>query len=87
MIQRNVCSEKKSGGGYVWKKFLLTQSEPLTNNSDPQKKSVCQLEYNGILVAAYESISEATHEARININAIRCALKGQQEQAEGYIWT
>lgn len=91
IIQRNVCGEKKSGGGYVWRKESANtsydQNTPLKYDGDSQKRSVCQYEYNGILVAEYESISEAARETGINIGGIRHALRGLQKQAEGYIWT
>lgn len=91
IMQRNICGEKKSGGGYVWKKepanSACDQSTPLKCDSDSQKRSVCQYEYNGILVAEYESISEAARETGINIGGIRHALSGLQKQADGYIWT
>ena len=89
-IQRNVCGEKKSGGGFIWKKEPANTTcgsiPPLSYNSDPQKKPVCQYQYNGILVAEYSSISEAARETGINLNGIRSVLKGQQKQAGGYVW-
>ena len=89
-MQRNVCGEKKSGGGFVWKKEPANspcdRTAPLTYDSDPQKKPVCQYECNGILVDVYESISEASRETGISITGIRHALRGLQKQAGGYIW-
>ena len=90
IMQRNVCGEKKSGGGYVWKREPANtpcdRTAPLTYDSGPQKKPVCQYEYNGILVDEYESISEASQETGISITGIKHALRGLQKQAGGYIW-
>ena len=91
VMQRNVCGEKKSGGGFVWRKVpansVCTDIEPLSYDADPQKKAVCQYEYNGILVAEYDSISEAARESGINLQSIRHALNGLQKQAGGFVWT
>lgn len=89
-MQRNVCGEKKSGGGFIWKKVPANTDkadiEPLVYSADPQKRPVAQFEYNGILVAEYSSIKEAARESGVNENGIRKVLQGTQKQAGGYFW-
>ncbi len=89
-IQRCVSGEKKSGGGFLWKKVpasaALYDSSPVLYCADPQKKAVCQYTVNGIKIAEYASISEAARETGINISGIRKALQGLQKQAGESIW-
>ena len=89
-MQRNVCGEKKSGGGYVWQKAPANTAfddiDPLVYDSDTMKKSVVQYSYDGIKLAEYSSIKEAARESGVNLDGIRRAVRGWQKQAGGFIW-
>ena len=88
-MMRNICGEKKSGGGFLWKKVPAnteqTDIEPLQYIGDPQKKPVCQYRHDGILVAEYNSISEASRETGITTQAIRKALN-EGTETKGFTW-
>ena len=88
-MQRNICGEKKSGGGFIWKKVPANTDQadidPLQYDDDPQKKPVCQYGRDGVLITEFASISEAARETGISIQTIRNALN-VGKQSKGFTW-
>lgn len=88
-MQRNICGEKKSGGGFIWKKVPANTDQadidPLQYDDDPQKKPVCQYGRDGVFITEFASISEAARETGISIQTIRNALN-DGKQSKGFRW-
>lgn len=89
IIQRNITGEKKSGGGYLWKKVpansAIVDVVPVIYCPDPQMKAVCQYD-KGKIIGEYASITEAARKTGISIEKIRNELKKQQNQSDKIIW-
>ena len=51
-----------------------------------QSKPVCQYSLDGIYIATYKSIKEASKQTGINQGDISCCCRGKYKTSGGYIW-
>lgn len=82
------CSHKrKSGGGYIWRKFNdpLDKSEIKTDNFWGKRK-VKQFTSNGKYIKTFDSLKEASMAINVSWQAIQRVCTGKRKTLRGYIW-
>ena len=91
-VVRAAHGERKTGGGYVWRRVREEAAREDIVLSDEnrigwhEKRPVIQLDLTGNPVAEYISIAQASRESGIGRRSICCALNGTQKTAGGYCW-
>lgn len=91
-IVRAVHGERKTGGGFVWKKVL--EECPKENiEVDLRSKVGCHLKKpmvqktrDGEVVGEFRSIAHASRVLNISRRSLSCALSGAQKTAGGFVW-
>ncbi|MEO7283164.1 NUMOD1 domain-containing DNA-binding protein [Gelidibacter sp.] len=79
----NTClGQNKTCMGYHWS-YSLTVPYIL---SDDREKCVIQADMDGITLAEYKSVAEASRRTGISKTCISRVCRGEREQAGGYIW-
>lgn len=91
-IVRAAHGERKTGGGYLWKKLLENTPqediEPLKELRTPSQGyvPVIQMDKAGNELAEFRSIASASRATGIARRSICCAVDGTQHTAGGYFW-
>lgn len=91
-IVRAAHGERKTGGGYLWRKLLETapqeDTEPLTESKAPSHGfvPVIQMDRAGNELAEFRSIACASRSTGIARRSICCAVEGTQHTAGGFFW-
>lgn len=90
-IRKVLYGERKTGGGFVWKRCLreskIENIAPIeyAENTGLAKK-VLQLSEDGKLIAEYSSIGQAVTQTGVSARGISDVLSGSQKTAGGYVW-
>ena len=87
-IRSAVIKQNKTAGGFHWlrKGELPTVDEINYVRGQNNWKTIDQYDENGILVASYKSIKEASEKTGINQKTLSCAFRGKIKTAFGYCW-
>lgn len=92
-MQRNICGEKKSGGGFVWKKVPAntahTNTDPIQYEADPKKKVVLGLsdaEIDSELKGTVETRGELDHECEATSSDADKGLDANNEIVEDQVY-
>ena len=88
----NICAccrdERNFAGNYQWK-YVDSNKKiyKITKIENPvYKETIQQYDKNNILIAEYETISEAHKKTNIHMGNISSCCKGTRKSAGGYIW-
>lgn len=91
-IARAAHGERRTGGGFVWKK--VREDSPKENieidlvskigNHD--KRPLIQKSLDGEVIGEYLSIAHASRALNISRRSLSCAISGAQKTAGGFIW-
>lgn len=82
-ISRACLNVNNTYGGYYWSYDL---QKPFKAKNDKRRKSVCQIDSNGNLLAKYKSIAEASRQTGINKSSIAKVCRNELEITGGYKW-
>lgn len=80
--------DKKSGGGYIWRRA----NDPLTKehlewcNSRKNAEKIVQYSLNNRVIKVWNSISEIQKDSNLSLYHIYLCLRGKIDLAEGCIW-
>lgn len=91
-IARAAHGERKTGGGFLWRKVLegtpkeRIQVDLISKIGNHTKCPLIQMTKDGEVVAEYMSIAHASRSLKINRRSLSCAINGSQKTAGGYIW-
>ena len=91
-IVRAAHGERKTGGGYIWKKVSDTEPQEAIEISAESTvgyhdlRPVIQMDLEGNEIAEYISIAQASRMIGISRRSLSCALNGTQKTAAGYKW-
>ncbi len=91
-IVRAAHGERKTGGGYLWKKLPDTTPqeniEPVSENrvGSHGLRPVIQIDKDGNELAEFVSIAHASRALGIARRSICCAVDGTQHTAGGFYW-
>lgn len=91
MIRRACSGFRNSAGGYQWRRTSINCVElqiPALKQeySNGKARKIVQMDRDGHVIAAYNSIAEAVRLTGINSKSIRDAASGKQKHAGGYKW-
>lgn len=79
----NAClGYNKSCKGYYWS-YLNKENFKLSDN---RKKAVLQYDINGVLIAEYDSASEASRQSGLSKSCITRCCRGERKISGGFIW-
>ena len=84
-IARAAHGERRTGGGYVWRKVLADSPKDsieidlISKIGNHDKRPLIQKNLDGEIVGEFLSIAHASR-------SLSCALSGAQKTAGGYIW-
>lgn len=82
-ISRACLSVNKSLGGFLWSYEL---KEPFEANLDKRRKAIVQMNIQGDILNAYNSIAEASKITAINKSSIAKVCRLEQSHAGGFLW-
>lgn len=90
-IKKCLYGERKSGGGFLWKR--VNRSSEQTNidalvieKTDNTAKLIYQYDIQNNLIAEFQSLRQASTATGVNQRSISDALKGVQKTAGGFCW-
>lgn len=69
--------------GFLWS---YQDSEIFNANGDSRKKVVAQLDMEGLIMAEYISVTEASRKTGLSKTCISRVCRGERESSGGYIW-
>ena len=84
--------ERRTGGGFVWRKVLVDSPKEnieidLTSKiGNHDKRPLLQKTPDGEVVGEFLSIAHASRSLKISRRSLSCALSGAQKTAGGFIW-
>jgi len=82
-ISRVCLSVNMFYSGYYWS---YEYREPFTPSRDKRRKQVVQFSLEGIKIAEYSSVAEASYITGLNKSSIAKVCRGEQEKSGGYKW-
>lgn len=91
-IARAAHGERKTGGGFLWRKVPegapneKIQVDLTSKIGNHAKCPLIQMTLEGEVVAEYMSIAHASRTLKINRRSLSCAVNGSQKTAGGYVW-
>lgn len=91
-IARAAHGERKTGGGFLWRKVLegtpqeRIQVDLTSKIGNHTKCPLVQMTTDGEVVGEYMSIAHASRCLKINRRSLSCAINGSQKTAGGYVW-
>ena len=91
-IARAAHGERRTGGGYVWRKVLADSPKEsieidlISKIGNHDKRPLVQKNLDGEIVGEFLSIAHASRSLKISRRSLSCALSGAQKTAGGYIW-
>ena len=91
-IARAAHGERRTGGGFVWRKVLADSPKEnieidLTSKiGNHDKRPLLQKNLEGEVVGEFLSIAHASRTLKISRRSLSCALGGAQKTAGGFIW-
>lgn len=91
-IARAAHGERRTGGGFVWRKVLAeTPKEDIeidlvSKIGNHDKRPLLQKNLDGEVVGEFLSIAHASRTLKISRRSLSCALSGAQKTAGGYVW-
>ena len=91
-IARAAHGERRTGGGYVWRKVLADSPKEsieidlISKIGNHDKRPLVQKSLDGEIVGEFLSIAHASRSLKISRRSLSCALSGAQKTAGGYIW-
>ena len=91
-IVRAAHGERKTGGGFIWKK--VSESEPQESIEVSGEsiigyhdlRPVIQMDLEGNDIGEFISIAQASRALGISRRSLSCALNGSQKTAAGFKW-
>lgn len=91
-VARAAHGERKTGGGFIWKKVLASSPKEAiaidhtSRVGNHDKRPLLQKDLEGRVVGEFLSIAHASRTLKISRRSLSCALSGAQKTAEGYVW-
>lgn len=93
-IRKAIIGERKSSGGFIWKRVQendpIELSVPVDWNikktNDGKAYPIIQLSINQTVIAEFDSVSDASDKTGISVRAIKGCVNGHQKTAGGYLW-
>ena len=91
-IARAAHGERRSGGGFVWRKVLAESPKEnieidLTSKiGNHDKRPLVQKALDGEVIGQFLSIAHASRALKISRRSLSCALSGAQKTAGGFVW-
>lgn len=91
-IARAAHGERKTGGGFLWRKVLegspkeRIYADLSSRIGNHAKCPLIQMTLTGEVVAEYLSIAHASRALKISRRSLSCAMNGTQKTAGGYVW-
>ena len=91
-IARAAHGERRSGGGFVWRKVLAESPKEnieidLTSKiGNHDKRPLVQKTLDGEVIGQFLSIANASRALKISRRSLSCALSGAQKTAGGFVW-
>ena len=91
MVYKAVSGQTKTGAGFQWRRVPVDASmedvQPVElSKAEFTAKAICQITLDGVIIAEYDSIGQASRTTGINHKSISCVLHGSQKTAGGYYW-
>lgn len=91
-IVRAAHGERKTGGGFIWKKVPETEPQKAIEVSGESTigyhdlRPVIQMDLEGNVIQEFVSIAQASRALGISRRSLSCALNGSQKTAAGFKW-
>ncbi|HJB06590.1 MAG TPA: hypothetical protein H9716_01850 [Candidatus Enterocloster faecavium] len=91
-IVRAAHGERKTGGGFIWKKVSETEPQEAIEISGESiigyhdLRPVIQMDLEGNEIGEFVSIAQASRALGISRRSLSCALNGTQKTAAGFKW-
>lgn len=91
-IVRAVHGERRTGGGFVWRKVREEcpgediKIDLVSRIGNHQKRAMVQKTKEGKVIGEFQSIAHASRDLKISRRSLSCALSGAQKTAGGFIW-
>lgn len=91
-IARAAHGERRTGGGFVWRKVLEDSPKEnieidlVSKIGNHDKRPLIQKTMDGEVIGEFLSIAHASRALKISRRSLSCALSGAQKSAGGFIW-
>lgn len=91
-IARAAHGERRTGGGFVWRKVLENSPKEnieidlVSKIGNHDKRPLIQKTMDGEVIGEFLSIAHASRALKISRRSLSCALSGAQKSAGGFIW-
>ena len=85
-VVRAAHGERKTGGGFIWKKVKEETPQDNIEIRYHDKRPVLQMDLEGTEICQFNSIAHASRATGISRRSLSCALNGAQKTAGGYRW-
>lgn len=82
-ISRACWSVNHTLGGYLWS---YDHKEPFIVELDNRKKQVTQFTLDGVIIAKYSSVSEASRITGLSKTCISRCCRGERRSSSGFLW-
>jgi len=82
-ISRACWSVNHTLGGYLWS---YDHKEPFIVEPDNRKKQVTQFTLDGVIIAKYSSVSEASRITGLSKTCISRCCRGERKSSSGFLW-
>lgn len=91
-IARAAHGERRTGGGFVWRKVLADlpkediEIDLISKIGNHDKRPLLQKNLDGEVLGEFLSIAHASRALKISRRSLSCALSGAQKTAGGFVW-